>query len=94
LPSLIWVLGSAGLALGPVYPLMISITARRFPHAVGLASGLASGAGALGGFSLPWLSGAIGDAIGMRSAIATIGGCSVLIALAAFGLARGPRMPL
>jgi hypothetical protein len=40
------------------------------------------------------LSGAIGDAIGMRSAIATIGGCSVLIALAAFGLARGPRMPL
>jgi hypothetical protein len=61
---------------------------------MGLASGLAAGAGALGGFSLPWLSGAIGDAIGMRGAIATIGGCSMLIALAALGLARGPRVPL
>jgi nitrate/nitrite transporter NarK len=58
---------------------------------VGLASGLASGAGALGGFSLPWLSGAIGDAIGMRAAIATIGGSSLLIALAALGLSREPR---
>jgi fucose permease len=93
LGSLTWVLGAAGLALGPVYPLMISLAARRFPEAVGTASGLASGAGALGGFSLPWLAGAVGDAIGMRAAIATIGSCSLLIALAALALARGTGEP-
>jgi fucose permease len=93
LGSLVWVLGAAGLALGPVYPLMISLAARRFPEAVGTASGLASGAGALGGFSLPWLAGSVGDAISMRAAIAAIGSCSLLIALAALALARGTGEP-
>ncbi|HEX4355124.1 MAG TPA: hypothetical protein VHZ95_19465, partial [Polyangiales bacterium] len=82
-----WVLAATGLAIGPVYPVMIALTARRFPRAIGTASGLAAGAGAIGGFVWPWLAGAIGDALSPRASIALLAGCALLIAIAAFGLA-------
>jgi fucose permease len=88
LTALVWILGATGLALGPVYPVMISLAARRFPNALGTASGLVAGAGAAGGFALPWCCGAIGDAFGMRAAVTTIGGSALLIAVAALALAR------
>jgi fucose permease len=91
--SLILILGAAGLALGPVYPVMLSLAARRFPNSVGTASGLVAGAGACGGFALPWLSGALGDAFGMEAALVTIGCCALLIAAAALALARSDHMP-
>jgi len=82
-------LGAAGLALGPVYPLMIALTGRHFPGA-GTALGGVAAAGACGGFVLPWIGGVVGDAFEARHAIALFGAGSSLIALAALALARKP----
>jgi fucose permease len=81
-------MAAAGLALGPVYPVLISLAARRFPHAVGTASGMVGGAGAGGGFLVPWLGGVVGDAFGIRSTVALLGASALLIALGAAVLAR------
>jgi MFS family permease len=77
-----------GVALGCVYPLMIALAGQAFPRARGTAAGLAAGAGALGGFGIPWLTGAIGDASGVGVAIASLAGWSALIAAAALAARR------
>jgi fucose permease len=85
---------AAGLALGAVYPVMIAIAGRRFPHASGTAAGLVAGAGALGGFTVPWVAGAVGDALGISAALLAIALFSAGITLAALVLAgRHPRAP-
>ena len=71
-------LGVCGLALGPVYPVTIALTGRRFPRAVGTTSGLVAGAGASGGFCMPWLSGAVGDASSATFAIAVLGASTLV----------------
>lgn len=89
--SLTLVMGLAGLALGPVYPVMISLAGQRFPHAAGTAAGLVGGAGALGGFFLPWITGAIGDRAGIVIAVALLGAWSLVIGAAALALWRRRR---
>jgi fucose permease len=74
---------AAGLALGCVYPVMIALAAQRFPHARGTAAGLAAGAGALGGFAIPWITGAVGDAFGVTLAFGTLSLWSILLAVCA-----------
>jgi fucose permease len=74
---------AVGLALGWVYPLMIALTGQRFPHARGAAAGLAAGAGACGGFALPWLTGVLGDLVGIDAAMLGVACGSLLIAAAA-----------
>jgi len=100
LPGIEGTLFAAGLALGCVYPLMIALTGQRFPHARGTAAGLAAGAGALGGFAVPWLTGALGDAVGVRAAYASLalwcGGLAVAAAAArraAMADRAGRRVP-
>lgn len=80
--------GLAGGALGCVYPLMIALAGQRFPRARGTAAGLAAGAGALGGFAIPWLTGAIGDAAGVGVAVGSLALWSFAIAASAV-VARG-----
>ena len=75
--------GLAGLALGLVFPLMVALTAHRFAHARGTATGLVVGAGALGGFAVPWLTGALGDALGTRFAVGSLAGWCLVMAGAA-----------
>jgi len=43
---------------------MVALAGARAPEARGAAIGLVVGAGALGGFALPWLHGALGDLAG------------------------------
>jgi nitrate/nitrite transporter NarK len=76
----------AGIALGAVYPVMIGLAGARFPEASGTAAGLVAGAGALGGFVVPWLAGAVGDARGLRAAVLSVGLLSLLLAAAAAAL--------
>lgn len=76
---------AVGAALGCVYPLMIALAGQRFPAARGAATGLAAGAGALGGFAVPWLTGALGDALGVAVAF---GSLAFWCALLVFGAAR------
>lgn len=80
----------AGLALGPVYPLLIALTGLHFPRA-GTPLGLVSGAGAGGGFALPWLAGALADALAVPHAIAGLGLCASLIAVGALALTAAAR---
>ena len=72
--------GCVGFALGPVYPVMISLAGQRFPHARGTAAGLAAGAGALGGFAIPWLTGFTGDGFGIAFAMGSLGLWALVIA--------------
>ena len=87
------VFGATGLALGAVYPLMISLAGRRFPNARGTAAGMTAGAGAVGGFVIPWMSGALGDAVGIVAAIMSLALWSLLIALGGYGAGRVMRRP-
>lgn len=73
---------ATGVGLGCVYPLMMALAGQTSPGAHGLATGLAAGAGAAGGFAIPWLTGAVGDAGGVAVAIASLAGWSALIAIA------------
>lgn len=83
------VFGATGLALGLVFPLMIALAGQRFPDARGTAVGLVTGAGALGGFAIPWLHGAMGDRAGTAVAVGTLAGWSLALAVAALFARRG-----
>ncbi len=77
---------ATGAALGSVYPVMIALTGQRFPNARGTAAGLAAGAGALGGFAVPWWTGAFGDVAGVAPAFASLALWCAAIAAGAFAL--------
>lgn len=89
-PELGLALFATGLTLGPVYPALIAVAGRRLPHATGAASGFVGGAGALGGFVVPTLAGALGDAAGIGLAVGALGVLCLVIAGAAATLRRAP----
>jgi fucose permease len=74
---------AVGAALGCVYPLMIALAGQTSPSASGTAAGLAAGAGALGGFAVPWISGAVGDAAGIAVGFGSLALWCAAIAVAA-----------
>jgi fucose permease len=78
----------AGIALGPVYPLAMTLVARRAPNAAGTALGLVGSAGAAGGFAIPWLAGAVGDRFGVQPAVTLLGLHGFVVAGAAIALMR------
>lgn len=82
------VMALAGVTLGAVYPVMIGLAGERFPTASGTAAGIVAGAGAFGGFALPWLAGAVGDAAGLAAGLSTVALCTLVIAFAALALRR------
>lgn len=86
----LWV-GVVGLLLGLVFPVFVALTALRFPAAQGTATGLVTGAGAAGGFAIPWLTGALGDLRGVRLAFASLAGWCLALALCAALARRGER---
>jgi fucose permease len=88
LPSPELVFGATGLALGCVYPLAVALVGQRFPDARGMATGLTAGAGAVGGFVVPWLHGAIGDRFGVGVAVASLALWSLLVGGAALLVRR------
>ena len=93
IPQLELVTLASGLALGAVYPVMIALAGAEFPFASGTAAGLVAGAGALGGFAIPWMTGALGDAVGLAAGLATSSLWCLAITAAAFALARMRRAP-
>jgi DHA1 family inner membrane transport protein len=90
-PRLMLLFAVVGATWGCVYPLMISLAGRQFPNAPGTAAGLAAGAGAIGGFVVPWATGAIGDQWGIAVAVASLALWS--IAIAAGGIAAARQRP-
>jgi len=93
IPQLELVTLASGLALGAVYPVMIALAGAEFPFASGTAAGLVAGAGALGGFAIPWMTGALGDAVGLATGLATSSLWCLAITAAAFALARMSLAP-
>lgn len=73
-PHVVAIFGVLGLALGCVYPIMIARAGQQFPRIPGTAAGLVAGAGAAGGFFVPWLTGVVGDGAGIATGI----GCGAL----------------
>jgi len=80
--------GVLGLVLSVVFPLLVAFTTERFSARRGTAVGLVVGAGSLGGFAVPWLTGGLGDAVGARWAVASLSLWCALAALAARVAAR------
>jgi len=83
-----WLFAVFGMTTGCVYPVMIALAAQQFPNARGSAAGLTAGAGAIGGFAIPWSTGAIGDGFGIAAAIATLSLWCVAISIGGFGAGR------
>jgi fucose permease len=80
--------GAVGTVMGLVFPVMIALTAALVPEARGTATGLVAGAGAFGGFAVPWLHGAIGDAAGVAPALWSLAPWCAVMALAAGSVGR------
>ena len=80
-----------GLALGCAYPLLIALAGERNPGAEGSAAGLVAGVGALGGFAIPLLTGALGDGFGVQLAFGSIALCCAGLAAVAWSDARRRR---
>ncbi len=89
-PRIEWTFGVVGVAIGPVFPLLVALAARSLPARPGLATGYLMGVGSLGGFAIPWLVGAIGDRAGVGAAIGTLVAAALLLVVAAV-LARALR---
>jgi fucose permease len=81
---------ATGAALGLVFPLMVALNGERSASARGAAIGLVVGAGALGGFALPWLHGALGDAAGPAHAVGALALWAATAAAAAWHVHRKP----
>jgi len=80
----------SGVTIGAIFPLLVALTAQRFPHARGTSAGLAIGVGSIGGFAVPWLTGALGDAVGVTAAIGSLAVWPALIVVIA-ALRHGAR---
>jgi len=81
-------LAATGACLGLVFPVMVALTGEGAGSARATAIGLVVSAGALGGFLLPWLHGALGDAAGPRVAVGTLAVWAALAAAAARSVRR------
>jgi fucose permease len=78
----------AGLAMGPVYPLIVMLAARSVPAAPATAVGIVTGLGAVGGSFVPWMIGWFGDAFGLQLAVAVLGVNAWIVTLAALTVLR------
>jgi len=74
---------SCGLFVGFVFPLMVSLAGEWFPESTGTATGLVIGAGCIGGFAVPWLTGAIAEATSVSTGVLSLTGWILCIAIAA-----------
>ncbi len=84
-------MGLAGLFLGGVFPTMIGLAGPTLPGAPGTAVALAAGCGSLGGFVVPWLTGALANRTGLATALATLGLWLLLLAAIAMGVQQRQR---
>jgi fucose permease len=80
--------GGTGLLLGFVFPVFVTLTTQQFPAARGTATGVVTGAGAAGGFAVPWLSGAIGDRFGIAAAFLSLAAWCLTLAVCAMAARR------
>jgi fucose permease len=79
---------ATGACLGLVFPVMVALTGEGAGSARATAIGLVVGAGALGGFLLPWLHGALGDLTGPGVAVGTLAVWPAIAAAAARSVRR------
>ena len=75
--------GATGACLGLVFPVMVALTGESAGTARATAIGLVVSAGALGGFALPWIHGALGDAAGPAVGVGALAVWAAVAACAA-----------
>ncbi|MCP5055531.1 MAG: MFS transporter [bacterium] len=88
LRSLVLGFGALGFVLGTVFPILIAVTARRFPTRRATAVGLVAGAGAVGGALVPWFGGVVGDRAGLPGTWVILVGCCLVLAAAGVSASR------
>ena len=93
LPQVEALFALVGFALGSVYPVAVALAGQRAPHAPGSAAGAAAGVGALGGFAVPWLTGAVADTHDLALALGALALWSLVISAAAITASRQVRSP-
>ncbi len=86
-----WMTGMAGLAVGGVYPLVISLAANRFPQRRASTIAAIMSVGSIGGMMVPWITGVIGDTAGIRLAMLSLATWPLIIVVVALVLIRTPK---
>jgi fucose permease len=81
IPSPELAMAVTGFCLGGVFPILIALAGVTLPGQAGTAVGLAAGAGALGGFVVPWLTGRIATTSQLSTAFLSLSGWLALLAL-------------
>lgn len=81
---------AAGVASGPIFPLIVAIGGDRFPHRSAAVGGYLAGAAVVGGISYPPVMGFLSVTIGLPAAMAGTGALAILAAVVLAG-ARRPR---
>ncbi len=76
-------MGTTGLVLGGVFPVMIGLAGESLPARPATAVGLAGGLGSIGGFVVPWYTGRLATTHGLPFAIAALSGWLLLLVAAA-----------
>lgn len=79
-----------GLAASCAFPVLIALAGRALPSAPATAVGLAGGLGSLGGFVVPWATGALANRTTLSIALASLAAWMLLLSTAA-GVARFRR---
>ncbi len=71
---------AVGLALGVVFPVLVTLAGEAWPGRRATAVGLVVGAGSLGGLVVPWAAGAIGDRLGPAAAVVSLAVLALMVA--------------
>ncbi len=80
-----------GLCLGALYPVLLAHTGHCFAARRAAAIATVSAAGSLGGFTIPWATGLLGDQQGILIAASSLFFWTGLIAISGFALLRLQR---
>jgi len=74
---------AVGLAASCAFPVLIALAGRALPSAPATAVGLAGGLGSLGGFFVPWATGALANRATLSIALASLAAWMLLLSTAA-----------
>ncbi|TFG67287.1 MAG: MFS transporter [Thermomicrobiales bacterium] len=85
----------AGVAYGPIYPLIMAVAGDRYPGRSAAVSGFLAGTAVIGAILYPPVMGLMSVSVGlgaaMAGAAALAGACALVLALIARGTFNGPR---
>jgi fucose permease len=83
--------GAAGVASGPIFPLIVAVGGERFPDRSAAVGGYLSGAAVVGGISYPPVMGLLSVTVGLPAAMVGTSALALLAGAVLWIYARAPR---